>query len=289
MTAVSVTATRKVDGVAVTATAQTTLLRPKKGVGASKYLLDIGKLQVLNVSWTYNWSCTTTPDNEGGLDYVPMFWGKSAVTAAHIADMQAGKASGKFDTLLAFNEPDHPQQSNITVDATIALWPQIQSTGLRLGSPAVTSPNGMNNTSTPGVSWLDDFMTKCNAKGYKVDFIALHYYVDWTDVDAVSKLQTSLTAVWNKWHKPIWITEIGTIDIFNAWGGHMDLPADFVMNTKYMKGVIPMLNALPFVERYSWFSDNKWDATSPTSPRNYTSLYDASDVLTPLGVAYKDL
>jgi hypothetical protein len=276
-------------GKAVTFTSPPVALNPKKGVGASKYINSISKLMALNTSWTYNWGSTNPPADKGGMDYVPMIWGSGSATQARANTLAQGKKDGLYTSLLGFNEPDHTGQSNMTVSSAINLWPILESTGLRLGSPAVTSPTSQTNTSTPGVAWLDDFMTKAAANNYRVDFIALHYYQDWTNPNAVSSLQNSLTTVYNKYHKPIWITEIGSIDIKNDWGAYMSGPATFTGAQTYMKNVIPMLNSLPFVERYAWFADNKWNSANPTSPSNYTSLYDASDNLTDLGIIYKGL
>ena len=73
--------------------------------------------------------------------------------------------------LLGFNEPDLAGQSNMTVDAALDLWPQLQATGQRLGSPAVgvrrRRPRAAGSTS----SWPARAQ-----RGYRVDFIALHWY-----------------------------------------------------------------------------------------------------------------
>ena len=44
----------------------------------------------------------------------------------------------------------------MTVDRAIELWPKLQATGLRLGSPATTGPTS---------PWLVDFMAKAKNKG----------------------------------------------------------------------------------------------------------------------------
>ena len=67
--------------------------------------------------------------------------------------------------LLAFNEPDHPGQASMSVDEAIRLWPHLQSTGLRLGSPAtvdVRSP------------WLDHFMARARQANLRIDFMTMH-------------------------------------------------------------------------------------------------------------------
>ncbi len=69
--------------------------------------------------------------------------------------------------LLGFNEPDHPGQSNMPVAEAIRLWPHLQSTGLRLGSPGTVSP------ASP---WLDEFMARATRAHLRVDFMTMHSY-----------------------------------------------------------------------------------------------------------------
>ena len=45
--------------------------------------------------------------------------------------------------LLTFNEPDHFQQANMTVNQALGYWPELMASGMRLGSPAVTTWNAL--------------------------------------------------------------------------------------------------------------------------------------------------
>lgn len=160
-----------------------------KGIAARYYgrpaNVNFKRLEALRTNWYYNWT-PAPPSGTTYMEFVPMLWGASSVTTANIDALKAGKASGKYKHLLAFNEPNGVNQADMTVDQAIALWPKLQSTGLRLVSPAPTTTTSTTNTSTPGVAWIDDFMTKALAKGYRVDVIALHYYGDWTNPNLVS-------------------------------------------------------------------------------------------------------
>ncbi|MBC8059619.1 MAG: hypothetical protein H7Y18_03030 [Clostridiaceae bacterium] len=254
-----------------------TTLNSKKGVASCKYSgSDLTKLTNLNVGWFYNWTTkyTGNPAQKGKMEYVPMLWGGASVTSSSIEALKQGKQAGQYTNLLAFNEPDLGSQANMTVQQAIDLWPKLMDTGLRLGSPATTTPyNG----------WLENFMTEANKRGLRVDFIALHFYQDFTDPNAVLNLKNWLIGINNKYKKPIWITEIGTIDI-NSWGIKTRTVPTQALADEYMKQVLPMLQGLSFVERYSWFTDNCYNDASA----RYSSLYDNSNMLTSEGKIYQN-
>lgn len=255
----------------------------KKGVGSSKYLAsslaqaDFGKLTNLNVGWTYNWSIDYTGTNNTSLEYVPQIWGPGAVTASTMNTIALGKAAGKFKALLAFNEPDLYEQSNMTVESAIALWPTLLNAGLRLGSPNVALSA---ETYAYGQTWLENFMNAAATNGYHVDFLAVHYYPDFMHPNAADNLRVSLTNLYDKYHKPIWITELGAINV-----GQLSASPTVAGAQKFMTEAVAMLETLPFVERYAWFDDN----CSNDPGCGYTTLYDANDNLTALGSAYKSL
>jgi hypothetical protein len=85
----------------------------------------------------------------------------------------------------------------------VSLWPQLQATGLPLGSPAVAS-----GAATPG-SWLDQFMSAVQSGNLRVDFIALHWFGATFDAaTAVSQLQQYISDVYSRYQRPIWLTQV---------------------------------------------------------------------------------
>ena len=78
----------------------------------------------------------------------------------------------------------------MTANQALRLWPQLMATRLKLASPAVAFGGA-----TPG-GWLDRFMNGAQARGYRVDFITLHWYgADFDTSHAVSQLKSYLQAV----------------------------------------------------------------------------------------------
>jgi hypothetical protein len=241
----------------------------KKGIATIKYSTDQARLSAAGAGWYYNWSPTGTAG--AGVEFVPQVWNDAAASAATISALTAGKQQGRYTHLLGFNEPDLAEQANMTVTQALDAWPALQSTGLTLGSPAPA-----NYWS----GWLDEFMTGAAERGYRVDFINLHIYPDWTNPGAIEEVRGTLADAWNKWHKPIWLTEIGTVDT-SAWKPMYGTPSQSAADT-FIQKVVPLLENLPYVQRYAWFADN----CSGTPTCQYSTLYDSADQLTSRGAAF---
>lgn len=218
---------------------------PKRGVASAEYLADHpGALTPLHARWAYDWSWEP-PARTPRLEWVPMVWGTGSVTRQSISALTADRRSARASALLGFNEPDSGSQANMSPQQAASLWPRLESTGLRLGSPAPAVPSD---------GWLDRFMALARARKLRVDFIALHFYQDFTDPHAVDELRGELIALHRHYRKPIWITEIGALDI-RPWGEHMHTSPTPALAGAYMRRLLPMLDALSFVERYAWFTD----------------------------------
>jgi len=145
-----------------------------------------------NSTWFYNWGTstgwTTNPtaaDSAYNQEFVPEKWGSGEATH---------KLLGLVNTshLLGYNEPDHSEQSNVSVEKAIEEWPQLLKTGLRLGSPATTN-----------FSWLYEFMSQCNKKNYRVDYVVIHAYWGGMSPD---EWYARLKEVHERTGRPIWMS-----------------------------------------------------------------------------------
>ena len=200
----------------------------------------IHHLAEIDFGWYYNWMPeplwkAANMSGASNAEFVPMIWGAADATAATMEKIAA--SSSKY--LLGFNEPDHTNQANLTVQQAIDLWPLLMSTGKILGSPGTTTAETLGPN-----SWLGQFMDQASAKGYRVDFIAVHYYSDNPDVDA---FKSFLEAVHAQYNKPIWVTEWALVD----W---MDQDKFSVEQLSvFANEAIQMMDDLSFVERQAWF------------------------------------
>ena len=235
-----------------TSTGATTGQSPYKGVANS----PAAQLAALGATWCYNWGTSPKATECNDPLFVPMVWGGGNVAGAIKAIGDAG-----YKTVLGFNEPNKIDQSNMTVDAAIALWPTLTSNpNIRVSSPAV---------SDDGRAWLESFMTQVKAKGLRVDFIAMHWY-GWNAGSCTSGQLEGAINWASKWGLPVWITEFGCMGSSN--------PDEQTLLT-FFNNSIAMLKNHPLVERYAWYPWN-----------TYNDLYRANasgvSVITSLGTAF---
>ncbi|MEP3838671.1 MAG: glycosyl hydrolase [Algibacter sp.] len=226
----------------------------KKGMAGK----GIDVIQEFNNSWHYNWSISG--NDVGEAKFVPNQWGGGTVT-------NAVSLGNRMDIAhyMAFNEPDGSEQANMTVDKAIEKYEAMLASGLRLGSPA-------NKDNASGGVWRDEFMTKAEANGLRVDFIVVHYYKK----TSPSNFYNWLKAIHDKWKRPIWIKE------FNYGATWTSQPAS---NEDAGNGLISYMNMLDdtsFVERYSVFT---WQPDKP--------IYSLMETRTPVtlsrsGIMYRD-
>lgn len=240
---------------------------PKKGVSVWDAPNLSASLADVQASWYYNWSAGPTGGAGDAAEFVPMIWGADSVDAD-----QLGRAEASGSVLLGFNEPDFGSQSNMSVEQALELWPQLEATGLRLGSPAVAV-----GAADPG-GWLDRFLTGARERGLRVDFIALHWYgADFSDA-AVGQLEGYIRSVHDRYGMPIWLTEYALIKFGD---GGSTYPTD-AEQAAFVTGSTEMLERLPYVERYAWFA-----LPTPTEGGQGTGLYRNDATPTPAGAAYR--
>ena len=118
------------------------------------------------VSWYYNWSPHPTKGAEG--QFVPMQW-----NAGGIKELAENVKRTNANTIMGFNEPELPDQANMSTDDAADAWMKhiepLRKQGVRCGSPGISS-------APQGVQWMQDFWGKIKNKGSDVDFWNFHWY-----------------------------------------------------------------------------------------------------------------
>jgi RNA polymerase sigma factor (sigma-70 family) len=240
----------------------------RKGVSAWNFTGVTQALADSGASWYYNWAAA--PDGitaPASASYVPMIWGAANVTTASLSQV-----TREGHVLLGFNEPDQSGQANMTVSQALDLWPQLMATGMTLGSPAVAA-----GAATPG-GWLDQFMAGAKARGYRVDFITVHWYGgDFQTGPAVQQLESYLAAVYARYRVPIWLTEFA---LTSYSGGTASFPTE-AQQAAFLTAATTMLDGLPYLQRYAWFA-------LPTSAGSGTTgLFGPGPSVTEVGQAFE--
>ncbi|MEU4398323.1 sigma-70 family RNA polymerase sigma factor [Micromonospora orduensis] len=239
----------------------------RKGVGVWAFDGVSRALAGSKAGWYYTWGTEhqgiTTPP---GVTFVPMIRGAENVTAPELA---RARAAGPY--LLTFNEPDLSDQSNLTVEQALDLWPRLMATGSRLGSPAVAwgadDPQG----------WLGRFMSGAQARGHRVDFVTLHWFgADFTTSTAVDQLRRYLQNVYQRYRKPIWLTEFALI---RFGGGGPQFPSQ-EQQAAFLTAATTMLGQLPYVQRYAWFG-------LPATDKDRSGLFRGGTDVTAVGRAFQ--
>lgn len=212
----------------------------KKGWAGS----DPGQYIPLNVTWRYDWSAGGSTTS--AVEYVPIKQNAGWPGWGEINDKQ------NVTHLLGFNEPNRPDQSNMTVSQALAIWPEYMKSGLRLGSPSPSDPFGSNG------AWLYEFLDSCKARNYRVDYVAIHAY--WAK--SPQQWYNDLKWVHQKTGLPIWITEWnnGANWTNESWptADRSLSPENAAKQLNDIKAILNVLDTTSFVERYSiynWVQD----------------------------------
>ncbi|MGE9270127.1 MAG: glycoside hydrolase family protein [Verrucomicrobiales bacterium] len=249
-------------------------LSPKKGIclttNKTNAMTWRSKVEALDVSWHYSWGGTLPSEGLEGVEFVPMvwgYWGRSERFLGLMETLREQGRQGEVEHLLGFNEPDGKEQSNLSVERALEAWPQLMSTGLRLGSPGAVHADN---------EWMQAFMEGAKEQNLRVDFVTMHWYGG----PNVESLITRIERVHQMYGKPIWITEFAVGDWEATTREEHRYTPERVLS--FMKEVLPRLEALDCVERYSWFPADEDSAALGSS-----ALFHRDGQLTSLGEFYR--
>lgn len=196
-------------------------------------------------TWWYSWSADR--NSKTNQEYVPIKQNLGWPGWSEINNKQ------NVSHVLGYNEPNRPDQSNMTVEQALAAWPEYMKSGLRIGSPSPSDPFGSNG------AWLYEFLDSCKARNYRVDYIVIHAY--WAK--SPQQWYNDLKYVHDRTGgMPIWITEWNN---GANWTNETWPTADRSLSTANaakqlndLKAILNVLDTTSFVERYSiynWVQD----------------------------------
>ncbi|MES2777228.1 MAG: glycosyl hydrolase [Bacteroidota bacterium] len=209
----------------------------------------------INSTWYYDWNIGgSAADN---YDYSAIRQTQYWPAITDISNKQ------NINHVLGFNEPDRPDQANMTVEQAFNAWPELMKTGLRIGSPAPASP---------GNSWITDFLRKTDSANYRVDYVAIHCY--WGG-QTPQQWYNQLKAIYDRVKRPLWITEWNNGANWTTETWPTDPAAQLQKQYNDMIGILNVLDTTSFIERYAEYD---W-------VENKRALV-LADTLTPAGKYY---
>jgi hypothetical protein len=212
---------------------------PKKGTGGYGDFYA-----TFQQSWAYNWGYGTSWILPPSSVFEPMQWGNWSVDTSTYG---AWHSTEKPIYLMGFNEPDNASQANMTVAQAITLWPQLQNMNVPLLSPA---------TQNTYASWIYNFFNQAANRGYRVDYTAVHLYINPDAAALINNLQN----VYNTWGRPVWLTEFSPVD----WTGTATWSEQD--NYNFLAEFMWQAEDQLWLKRYALFpfsgtpSTNPWDA-----------------------------
>lgn len=170
-----------------------------------------------------------------------MFWScwTNCTSSLKPGFREAWKKAG-VKTILGFNEPDNHGQSNLTPEQAALYWFQLHDFAKTFDPPLTLVGPGMTHwTEDGGSPWLDQFFGNLTDDHIRsIKFLAQHDYSG-----SAKGILAKADALYKKYKKKVWLTE------FAVGNG-----TTRERNDKFMKEILPMLDAAESVDRYAWYS-----------------------------------
>ena len=246
---------------------QTCHITPKKGLAGAA-----PEASGLLTSWYYDWgvnpSTKGVPLHDASMRFVPMCWGWNPRSLSSIPKLRSQNPS----LLFGFNEPDHVDQSNLTVDAALEAWPNLQGIATELVSPSCAQPQD---------PWMQNFMAGAEKRKLQVDSVGFHHYGSPEPDDFIGLLKK----VHGMYGRPIWVTEFAAADWQAKEGGPNNRYTQQQM-IDFMQAVCKFMEDTSWVRGYAWYPWGKPDAGGPLSA---SAFFNADGGLTRVGQAYAAL
>lgn len=224
-------------------------------------------------SWWYNWGRGDFPEAPDDQFFAPMQWGPWNLGTLHQRH-DDWNSELKPSYFLGFNEPDSANQSNMTIERAIEIWPQLQAMGVPLLSPAATQ-NGEGRT------WHTEFTDQADALGFRQDYAGMHWY----GAPNVNNILNYVDTISNIAHgRDVWITEFSPVD----WSGGSGNWSEET-NYNFILEFVYRADRKENLDKYSmfmWAGDQPTTPWEKSNPRADTFITDVGGELTPYGKAY---
>ena len=176
--------------------------------------------------------------NDPTVEFMPMVYGVPGV--GHHANTDFPDVPDEYNIVLGFNEPNRPEQANLTPEEAALAWIEFQEKypGKELVSPA---------TAGADTEWFDAFMEACDVLGCRFDYLATHLYTGGTAEKTMKILKDYSDRYGGK---KIWFTEFAMAREHNE---HKII--------SLINDLVPQLEHSDFIYRYSWFVSRYYEVS----------------------------
>jgi hypothetical protein len=247
---------------------------------------NMPKIKELKPYWNYSWGMELRAVQPKEIEFMPMAWGawdKDNLQKELETKVMPHIPSGRVKRFLGFNEPDHHDQANMSYEAALKYWPQLEALGVPLVSPACANTLGIEpkDSSTQGIqgTWMRDFMNEADKRGYRVDYIGTHWYGG----TSAASFKRTMIKIYEKYGKrPLLVTEFSPADWSAKSAAEHKHSEAAVLD--FAKEVLPWMERQNWIAGYAWFCWNEDDA-----PGASAALFDLNGELTPLGRFYRSV
>ncbi|KIM91021.1 glycoside hydrolase family 128 protein [Piloderma croceum F 1598] len=187
------------------------------------------------VQFVYTWTPSKPSDSDSlGLTFLPMLWGPNQV-----GDFKNLVKKGYATSVMGFNEPEQPGQSNISPETGAQLWKEYIQPLENEGYTNLISP--ATSSAPAGFTWMQDWYKACNG-GCRPNLMAAHYY----DISA-DGLITYLEHWHNTFHLDMLLTEFACQNFNNPnqqcteadIQKFVEAVVEFANNTEWMVAIMP--------------------------------------------------
>lgn len=264
------------------ASASATKSPSKRGLGwpwnepASHFPLYQPYIDAGKISWLFNWEVWVPESLPLQVEWIPC-----VRTPANAKDVDPflsdiiHNRGFKTSALLGFNEPEIPEQANMTVKQAVELWKQVvlpakANFGFRLGSPGMSSDLGRSRP------WLNSFLSQLGGHD-GIDFLVVHWYGP-----SFNDMRAFLEDMHGVYGLPVWVNEFACTRMGNGEATVTEVEA-------FIRDALPWLDACPWIERYAYFGNHEVGSWVGKASDFTESAGDQGSQLTSVGRLYCEL
>ncbi|KAK9834864.1 hypothetical protein WJX81_004590 [Elliptochloris bilobata] len=245
------------------------------------------------ISWLYDYSFGNNGPLmeacfEAGVEYMPIIGHNGGLFGVGTNNLTEVFSIRTFPSntrhILGFNEPNDPNQGNMTAELAAANWPLVEAVAahykLSIVSPVPSKCSHEDCFNQHPFTWWDHFFANCTIffnRTCRVDVMAVHYYVPCD----IGYMKQFIDQVKTRYSRPVMVT---------GWGC-WNATASVRHAATFMRQAMAIMDDDPRVLRYAWWTPLPSQEGSYDMGTGPNALYYGegnATYLSPLGKIYME-